>query len=335
MQAALFHEPGAMRFETVPDPAPLPGDMVIRMTASAICGTDIRIWRGRKTRGVRRPSILGHEFAGEILDSGGQPGWRVGDRVALCPALSCGSCRECRAGAANICSHLTAFGYEVDGSFAELIRIPRAFVDAGHVFRVADGMPAGHAALAEPLACVINGQELAGVREGDKVAVLGAGPIGLLHVMLARHKGAGKIVAVQRSAHRRRAALDLGADMAVTAEEAEGFEADVTIVAVGAVDLANLALRMTRPRGRINLFAGFPVGEPAHFDLNTLHYAEHHVTGAFGLTRQQFAAALDLVASGKLPVGKLISHRLPLSQAMDAFAIAEQGNALKVVVTDG
>ena len=112
------------------------------------------------------------------------------------------------------------------------------------------------------------------------------------------------------------------------------MEVDAAIVAVGSPDLANLAARITRPRGRINLFAGFPAGETAAFDLNAVHYAEHSVTGAFGLTRTQFAEALDLITSGSLPVEKLISHRLPLDKVMQAFDLAEQGTALKVVVTN-
>ena len=189
------------------------------------------------------------------------------------------------------------------------------------------------AALAEPLACVINGQDMIDVKAGETVAILGTGPIGLLHVMLARQRGAGKVIAVQRSAHRRQAALDLGADIAVPPEEVAGLDVDASIVAVGSADLANLALRITRPRGRISLFAGFPVGETTTFDLNALHYAEHSVTGAFGLTRVQFAEALDLITGGGLPVDKLLSHHLPLDRVMDAFGLAEQGSALKVVVT--
>lgn len=323
-----------MALETVSDPRLEPGDMLLRLSAAAICGTDIRIYRGRKTRGVRLPSILGHEFTGEIVDAGGHAGWKTGDHAAVCPALPCGTCRECRAGFENICANLTAFGYERDGGFAELIRVPKAFIEAGNLFRLDRGVSQLAAALAEPLSCVINGQDIAGVTGGDTVAVLGAGPIGLLHVMLARQRGAKRIIVVQRSAHRRAAALDLGADVAVTPDEAEGLEADVSIVAVGSPDLANLATRITRPRGRISLFAGFPVGEATAFDLNAVHYGEHTVTGAFGLTKTQFAEALDLIASGSLAVDKLISHRLPLEQVMDAFALAEQGSALKVVVTN-
>ncbi len=188
------------------------------------------------------------------------------------------------------------------------------------------------AALAEPLACVINGQDLIGIGPGQSVAVLGTGPIGLLHVMLAKQRGASRVIAVQRSAHRREAALALGADEAFSAEEAEGLAVDAAIVGVGSADLANLAARITRPRGRISLFAGFPVGEATPFDLNAVHYGEHHVTGAFGLTRVQFAEAMDLIAAGLLPVEKLVSHRFPLEDVMQAFAMAEQGAALKVVV---
>lgn len=312
-----------------------PGDMLLRMGAAAICGTDIRIWRGRKIKGVRFPSILGHEFAGEIVEPAGHPGWRTGDRVTICPALPCGTCASCRAGASNICDALIAYGYEIDGGFAEFIRVPMAFVEARNVFRLADGLSFDLAALAEPLACVINGQSLMGDLEGKSVAVLGTGPIGLLHVMLARHRGASEVIAVQRSAHRREAALAVGADRAVTPDDAGDLSVDCAVVAVGAPELANLAAHIVRPRGRISLFAGFPVGVETPFDLNTVHYREQTVTGAFGLTRAQFEEALGLIAGGDLPVDRLISHRLDIEHALEAFALAEQGSALKVVVTNG
>jgi L-iditol 2-dehydrogenase len=333
MKAALFREPNVMALEQVPDPLLEPGDMLLRMRAAAICGTDIRVLRGRKVRGVRKPSILGHEFVGEIVETGGHAGFSRGDTVAVCPALSCGSCRECRMGAENICSRLVAYGYELDGGFAELICVPSVFVERSQVTKLPEALPPDLAALAEPLACVINGQDLLDVPPGQTVAVLGVGPIGLLHVMLAKQRGAARVIAVQRSAHRRAAALDMGADEAFTAEEAEGLAIDASIVAVGSPELANLAARITRPRGRISLFAGFPAGEATAFDLNAIHYGEHLVTGAFGLTGVQFAEALDLIAAGVLPVKKLVSHRLPLAEVEHAFALAEQGSALKVVVT--
>lgn len=332
MQALVLREANRMGLEERPAPVPEAGGLTIRIKAAAICGTDMRIYKGLKTRGVRLPSILGHEFSGVIEDAGVTE-WRKGQPVALCPALACGQCRLCRDGASNICGKLTAYGYELDGGFAEFVHVPRAFVDAGHVIPLPDGMSFEDAALAEPLACVINGQEMMGLKPGSHVAVLGAGPIGLLHVMLAKARGAGRVSVVQRSAARREAALLVGADEAMSPEEAIDLRVDAAIVAVGSPDLANLAARVVRPRGSINLFAGFPIGELPRFDLNAIHYGEHHVTGAFGLTLDQFKEALALIASGMVPAGRLVTHRFPLHQAMEAFGAAERGEALKVVIT--
>jgi len=333
VKALVLTAPNRMGLDSVPDPVLAPGDMLIRIKAAAICGTDMRIFKGTKTRGVRLPSILGHEFSGIIEDAGGHARWRKGQRVALCPALPCGACDYCQAGAGNICGRLTAYGYEVDGGFAEYLRVPAGFVAAGHVLELSDRMSFEQAALAEPLACVINGQAQMGLSAGAHIAVLGAGPIGLLHVMLARARGARRITVVQRSEARRRAALDLGADAALPPEAAEPLDADAAIVAVGSPDLASLAARIVRPRGRINLFAGFPVGELPRFDLNAVHYKEQQVTGAFGLTLAQFREALALIGSGEVPAGKLVTHRFPLDDAMEAFAIAGCGDVLKAVIT--
>jgi L-iditol 2-dehydrogenase len=333
MKAVVFHGPGRMGIETVADPVPEAGGLVIRVKAAAVCGTDIRIYKGIKTRGVRMPSVLGHEFSGVIEDTGGDPAWFQGQRVAVCPALACGRCAACREGASNICEKLAAYGYEIDGGFAEFLHVPKAFVAAGNVIPLPDRLSFEEAALAEPLACVINGQALMGVQPGEHVAVLGAGPIGLLHVLLARTKGAGRITAVQRSEERREAALAMGADAALGPEDAAGLRVDAAIVAVGSAELANLAARIVRPRGRINLFAGFPAGELPDFDLNAVHYGEHHVTGAFGLTLAQFGEALQLIASGNVPAARLVTHRVPLDRAMEAFALAGTGQALKAVIT--
>lgn len=332
MQALVLRAPNRMGLETMPDPVPEAGGLVIRVKASAICGTDMRIYKGIKTRGVRLPSVLGHEFSG-IIEEGASPGWRAGQRVTLCPSLPCGHCRFCRINASNICENLTACGYGIDGGFAERVNVPRAFVDAGHVIALPDGMSFDEAALAEPLACVINGQEVMGLEPGAHVAVLGAGPIGLLHVMLAKARGASRISVIQRSVARREAALRLGADETMGPEQASSLVVDAAIVAVGSPDLANLAARITRPRGRINLFAGFPVGELPRFDLNAVHYGEHFVTGAFGLTLAQFREALELIARGQVPAGRLVTHRFGMDDAMEAFATAESGAALKAVIT--
>lgn len=321
-----------MGLEEIPDPVPEAGGLTLRVKAAAICGTDLRIYRGIKTRGVHIPAVLGHEFAGVIAASAA-PGWQAGQRVALCPALACGTCRSCKEGASNICEALTAYGYELDGGFAECVAVRRGFVAAGNLVALPDHLSFEEAALAEPLACAINGQSLMALEPGAHVAVLGAGPIGLLHVMLAKALGAGRVSVVQRSAARREAALALGADEAIAPDAATRLRTDAAIVAVGSAELANLAAAIVRPRGAISLFAGFPAGEMPRFDLNAIHYGEHRVTGAFGLTLAQFRLALDMIASGAVRAGRLVSHRFPLSAAMAAFAAVERGEPLKAVIT--
>lgn len=343
MKAAVLSAPNQIACATVAEPALNKGDMLVKVRAATLCGTDLRIYRGKKTAGIRYPSIPGHEFAGEVLESGGNDQFHTGQRVTVCPAYPCGTCPACLSDAENLCSNLQAMGYQLEGAFADYVVVPARGVRSGHVLSLPDHLSYEDAAMAEPLACVINGQQQVNIQKGDTVVVLGAGPIGLLHVKLARHAGAGKIIVSQRSAFRRDAAMLAGADVAidpgqedVTArvrQETAGRGADVVICAIGVAALANDALHMVRPRGRVNLFAGFSKGEMAALDVNALHYNEVFVSGAFGLTRKQFAQALHLISEGHVDVKPLISHRFALEQIGEAFEVAEQGHAIKVAIT--
>jgi L-iditol 2-dehydrogenase len=342
MKAAVFRAIDTIAYETVADPHLAPGEMLIKVKAATICGTDIRILRGKKTAGIRTPSILGHEFAGEVAHTGGHQHFNIGQAVTVCPAFACGTCLPCTTGAENLCSNLMAMGYEIDGAFAEFVRIPARGVLAGNVFAMPQGLSFEKAALAEPLACVINGQDQAQVKAGDVVVILGAGPIGLLHAKLARLRGAAQIIVSQTSAMRRSAALAAGADIVINPHEENvvervrsittGLGADVVICAIGKPELANEALRMVRPRGRVNLFAGFSKNIQAELDVNAIHYNELNITGAFGLTRRQFKSALDMIATGQVEVDSMLTHRFALADIQHALAIAEQGSALKVVI---
>ncbi len=345
MKAGLLKAPNDLSFETVPDPALTAGDMLIRVKAATVCGTDIRIFRGRKTAGVRYPSILGHEFAGEIVDNGGHGGFACGEAVAVCPAIPCGYCECCKRGYENVCRNLTAIGYEIDGAFAEYIRIPAAAVHARNVFRLPAGVSWEKAALIEPLSCVLNGQQKIEVGVGDTVVILGSGPIGLLHVKLARFSGAQTIIVSEPSAGRREAAIAAGADavvdptredlQAVVRGHTKGFGADKVIVAIGVAKLANDALALARYRGHVSLFAGFSASEMATLDVNLIHYNELIVTGSFGLNRLQFEKSLDMIASGRIEVETMLTHRFELSEIVQALATAEQGGAIKVAVVNG
>lgn len=342
MKAAVLRGVNDIGCETVSEPRLDAGDLLIKVRAATICGTDIRILRGKKTAGIRYPSVIGHEFSGEIANTGGHQQFHVGQAVAVCPAFACGHCEECIRGAENLCRNLLAMGYEIDGAFAEYVRIPARGVASGNVFVLPQGLSPEAASLAEPLACVINGQERVGVSRGDTVAVLGAGPIGLLHVQLARLSGASKIIVSQRSALRRDAARAAGADHVINPSEENvvervkaltgGAGVDVAVCAIGDPVLANDAIRMVRPRGRVSLFAGFTRGVQAELDVNAIHYNELIVTGAFGLTRLQYHKALHLIAGGKIDANSLLSHRFSLDDFAQAIATAEQGSAIKVAI---
>ena len=342
MKAGLLRAPNELVLEDVPDPRGEPGDMIVKVRAATVCGTDIRIFRGRKTAGVRYPSVIGHEFAGEVVEAPSGSGFWRGQRVCVDPAIACGRCTYCKIGAENICENLTAIGYEVDGAFAEYVRIPARALATGNVHHIPDHLAFEEAALAEPFACVINGQEKVAVGVGDAVVILGAGPIGLLHVKLARLSGARIVIVSEPSAGRREAAQAAGADLtvdptmedlpAVVRDATKGVGADVAIVAIGVPALANQALGLVRRRGRVSLFAGFSVGDSAPLDINLIHYSELVLTGSFGLSRSHFERALDLITTGRIDVKPFVTHRFALPAIAEALATAEKGAAIKVAI---
>ena len=342
MKAGVLKNVNEISYMTIAEPKLQPGDLLLKVKAATVCGTDIRILRGKKTVGIRYPSVLGHEFAGVVADTGGNKQFKLGDAVCVCPQFACGHCAYCIRGAENLCTSLTAMGYEIDGAFAEYVRIPAAGVASGNVFAVPEGLSFERAALAEPLACVMNGQERVNVGMGEVVVVLGAGPIGILHVKLARRAGARTIIVSEPNPPRREAALKAGADLVVdpTTEDllarvraaSDGLGADVAIAAIGVPSLANDAIRLVRHRGRVSLFAGFTKGVQAEIDVNAIHYNEVMVTGAFGLTRRHFECALQMITSGHLEIESLLTHRFGLEDIATALSTAEQGSAIKVAI---
>lgn len=342
MKAAILTAPNQISTSEMNGPRLSEGDILLRVRAATICGTDIRIFRGKKTAGIRYQSVLGHEFAGEIVRSGGHGGFRSGDRVGVCPFIACGRCHLCKTGRENLCTDGLAFGYEIDGAFAKFIRIPARAVTAGNLRTIPHSMSDGQAALVEPLSCVINGQNKAELRNGDSVAILGAGPIGQMHVRLARLRGAARIIVSEPNGHRREAALEHGADIAINPatedatlrvmEETDGKGADVAICAIGIPELARQATDIAAIGGRVSLFAGYSSGETAEMDVNAIHYRELTVTGAFGLSRRDYDCAFDMLASGRIDLSGMITHEFDLDHAQDAFAVAESGEAIKVAL---
>lgn len=345
MRAARLIQPDHMHLTEVSDPVPGPGDLVLSVEAATICGTDIRVFRGKKTAGIRYPSTIGHEFSGKVVAADPTSQFQPGQRVGVCPAIPCGHCHDCQRGRENLCPDLQAIGYEIDGAFADLIRIPARAIELGNVHALPAHLGFEEAALLEPLACVLNGQNKVALGLGDTVVVLGAGPIGLLHVKLARLRGAARVIVSEPNAARREAAVRAGADVAVypTAcdlhqrifSETRGRGADVVICAIGIPSLATQAIGLAAMGGRVSLFAGFSKGEAATLDVNAIHYRELKVTGAFGLSRKDFADTLQMVAAGRIDLSDMITHRYELQDIQPAFAMAESGAAVKVAICRG
>jgi L-iditol 2-dehydrogenase len=343
MKAAVLQAPNALALATIATPDAGPGELVLKMRAATVCGTDLRILTGKKTKGVRFPSVIGHEFAGEIVQTGwGVTDFRVGERVCVDPVVPCRACAYCKRGMENVCQHRQAIGYEFDGAFAEYVRIPAVALQAGNVFRMPEGMNYEDAALAEPLACCLNGQANAQIRLGDTVLVLGAGPIGLMHAALAKRAGARQVIVSEPNAQRRQAALERGVDVVVdpssesmvqaVQRRTDGLGADVALLAIGVPALTNEALAAVRKGGAVNLFAGFSAGAQAEVDVNLIHYNELVVTGASALTRLDYETALNLLAARQIDGGSLITHRYPVQDALAAFDQAGSGRALKVAI---
>ena len=309
MKVARYYAPGDVRIEDSPEPRPGPREVKIRVRACSTCGTDAKIYAHGHHR-LQPPRVLGHEVAGEVVEVGADAGpWAPGDRVQVIAAIPCGVCDECLRGWQTVCPNQKAIGYHFDGGFAEYLAVPDEVLRVDGLNRIPDGVSYAEASVAEPFACAINAQELARVSDGDTVVVVGAGPIGCLHVRLARARGAAAVYLIELSRQR----LDLAADRvhpdaAVCSAETDAVDAvrkltdgrgvDVVITAASSGRAQEEALEMAALRGRISLFGGLPKDKPIiAFDSNLVHYRELTVVGANGSSPDHNRQALDLIAT--------------------------------------
>jgi L-iditol 2-dehydrogenase len=344
VKAATFHEPGDLRIEDILEPTPGPNELKLRMRATATCGTDAKIWRHGHHR-LDPPQVIGHELAGEIVEVGDAvEEWAVGDRVQVIAAVPCGDCRACKADAMTVCPNQTSMGYQYPGGFAEFMIVPQQVLKVDGVNRIPEGLSYAEASVTEPLACALNAQELARVGDGDVVVVMGAGPIGCLHVRLARSLGAGTVYLIDVNAERLalsadrvhpEAAIDGSSEDVVEAvmKLTDGRGADVIITAAPAAIAQEQAIQMAAPQGRISFFGGLPKDDPyIKCDSNIVHYRELFLIGANGSSPDHNRRALDLIATGAVPVDDLITHRMPLERVHEAIEAVISGEAIKVVV---
>ena len=340
MKAARLYGVRDLRVEEVEDPAPGPGQALIRINACGVCPSDIRAYVGaRSGAGSGLPRTPGHEWAGVIEELGPSDGstadgqLKVGDRVAADWRYVCGRCYQCRRGVFNYCEHLQR---AVRGGFAQYGVAPLS-----QLRRIPDHVSFEQAAFCEPLACVINGNTMTPMALGEDVVIVGAGPIGLLHLQLAKNRGARLIVSDPLAA-RLEVAKALGAHDVIDAsaenavervkELTEGRGADAVIVAVGAEEPSRQALQMAAINGRVNFFAGAYPDTSFPFGTNLVHYRQMVVTGSHDFTPHHFSTALKLISHGIVDVERLISHRFELEGVKDAFETAAGRGGLKSMV---
>ncbi len=344
MLAAVYHAKEDIRLSQADQPTLADGEILIRVEACTVCGVDLRTFRHGDAK-IAPPRILGHEFCGRVVESAGPlEGVAIGDRVVMYVVIACGTCGYCQAGRGNLCVARTTMAYHHDGAFAEYVRVPAS--GRRQLYKVPEGIGADHAALSEPLGCVLNAHGRLGVGFGDTVAVIGAGPIGIMHAVAARARGARAVILLESS----RARLQLGerfgfdhyvlvdgrAHLEAVARLTDGVGPSVVIVACGVAAAQADALEMAGKGARVEFFGGLPKSAPnALLNTNHLHYKELLVSGSYSEKRSDFEAAQGMIFSGRFPARELITHHLPLARVTEAFPLMEKGEALKVCVMPG
>ena len=334
MQAIVFHGPGNWAIEQFPRPQiQAADDVLLRIDRVSICGTDIHILSDPPGHPATPGSILGHEYVATVTDIGaGVVNVKRGDRVVIDPNITCGLCEYCRLGLTNVCENMTSLGIFRHGGLAEFNVAP-----AKALHKISPHVPVERACLAEPLACVLHGFEKTAVIPGESIAILGAGPIGLLFLMLFKSAGAGKVFVIEPTEFRRQVAGKLGADVLIDPKAEDCATAVKAITRTGvdiAVDAAGSllpeGLAVVRRGGRVILFG---VNQHAESRLSQYAITRHEISilGSY-IQRTAFPKVVRILEAGLLPVEQIVTHRLRLNEVGEAFEAMRAGHAIKAVV---
>lgn len=344
MKAAVYLGKENIVVQDMPEPVLEDGDVLVAIDACCICGTDLRTYRHGDYK-IQPPRILGHEFCGRVVESRApDANVQVGDRVVMYIVIVSERDRYVEMGRENLTAHRTTMSYHHDGAFAPLMRVPAVAVRQGNLFKVSSDISSEHMSLAEPLGCCMNAHSRLGVGLKDTVAVIGAGPIGIMHAMLSRLQGAQKVFVLDVNEARLNMAEQFDIDGTVMVqtdgshrerirELTDGHGASVVIAAVSSGHAMNDALDMASKAGRVNFFAGLPKSAPeATLNVNQVHYKELEISGSYSEKKSDFQAAFALLHSGRFPAHQIITHILPLSDVTQGFGLMESGEALKVCI---
>ena len=338
MRVAMWYSNRDIRIEEVPVPRIGEGELLLRVEACGICGSDVMEWY----RLDRAPLVLGHEIGGQVVEVGdGVGNYREGDRVSAAHHVPCNACRYCLSGNHTVCETLRKTNFD-PGGFAEYLRLAVIHVDRG-VFLLPDEVSYQEATFVEPLACVLRGQRRAAMRPGSTVLVIGSGIAGLLHIQMAHASGASRIIATDISEYRLSAAQKLGADTVVHAREDipaavrrvnQGYLADLVIVCTGAVSAIKQALESVERGGTVLLFAPTDQGVTIPVPVNELFWRNDiTLTTSYAGSPDDYRAALELIRAGTVPVNQMITHRLGLAETGLGFQlVAEARDSIKVII---
>lgn len=337
MRVAMYYNNRDVRLEELPNPRIGPGELLVKVLTSGICGSDVMEWYRIK----KAPRVLGHEIAGEIVEIGqGVAPYKVGDRVFVSHHVPCNTCQYCLNGFHTLCDTLRSTNFD-PGGFAEYIRVPRINVDRG-VFLLPQEVSFEDGVFIEPLACVLRGQRIAGLRPGQSVFVIGSGISGLLQIALARASGARWILASDIDQYRLRAAKKFGADEAILAKDVrpseireinQGRLADLVIVCAGAISAYLEALQSVERGGTVLCFA--PLEPGLNFVFPFFEFWNDGITllSTYGGSPFDITTAIELIKGQRLPIREMVTHRLPLAETGLGFQlVSEAKDSIKVII---
>ncbi len=335
MQAALLYGKEDIRLESFDLPSLQGHDLLLRIRSCGICGSDNRMFFNGPTARYINPVILGHEICAEVAQVGPEvEDYHPGELVGLAPIIPCMHCKPCSSGQDNICETAKVIGCNVHGGMGEYIHVPSQMVQVGGVVKVPAGTQPREAALAELVGCCLHGLRQMGLQAGERVLVIGGGPIGMTFVQLARLKGA-LVVSSELQERRRQLALELGAEEAVDPSTTDlkdryGYAFDRVIVATASVPATQQTFSLVRTGGSLLFFSGYLKGSTMELQLNDIHYRELHIHGSIDCTIKDYQNAVGLLP--QIQMGKLVTGAYPLSQTVEAFYATRDPQAVKILI---
>ncbi len=342
LRAAVLYAPGDLRIQDIPDPKPHIGSIVARVLLALTCGTDVKLYR-RGHPLARLPNVIGHEFVGVVEEVGeGVPLDLLGRRFVTMNTSPCGECFYCRVGRENLCERLEELiiGFTIPGAYAERIEVPER-IWRRYFYQVPDDLDLVEAAFLEPLSTVVRGQRVLGGVEGGWVAVIGSGPIGLLHLQLLKLEGL-RVAVIDRHWEKLSVAEKLGADLVINSRETRieemvrgingGRGFDAVVEAAGKIEAWELALKIARKGGKVLFFGGLPKGTGINVDSYRIHYEELQILGSFHTTPRDVEKAYRLIESRKLRLKELVTGSKNLERVAEALESMASGQGLKYAI---